>query len=223
MDLRVCLNGEGCLLRVRGSLSGRELHRMVSNQLAKPGARLVLYLGESQLIAHQTLQEQSIVGNAAALSCMYVPTDLYAAWHSIRKQGSVVSDAELALEGVTRIAGTTTTKYLRFLPQSLECLTFRDGFNESLEEEVLPSNLRSLALGSFNRSLGRWMLPSCLQSLNFGNKFNQNLNRVDLPSSLQILVFGSEFNQSLEGVTLPSGLQSLTFGRDFNQRLNRVT
>ena len=61
------------------------------------------FLGKK--LHNKELQAQGIVGKAATLSCTYVPTDLYAGWCSVH--GLPVSQVELALEGLTRIAGAT--------------------------------------------------------------------------------------------------------------------
>ena len=175
-----------------------------------------------------------------------VPTDLHAAWSSLR--GLPVPDGILPLEGVTRIsvAAATTTRFLRNLPQSLrhltigdasnagsihgvklpsslESLTFGRQFNESLEGIIMPSSLQSLTFGrQFTRSLEGVILPNSLQNLTFGYCFNRSLEGVILPGSLQNLTFGYMFNRSLEGVTLPNDLKSLTFGYDFNYSLQGV-
>mgnify|MGYP000099676844 CR=1 FL=1 len=117
-----------------------------------PPHRPTLHLLDAPLVLHKTLWEQGIMGRAATLSCTYVPTDLHAAWCSIRKQGSALP-AEFDLEGVTQLAGITTTTYLHHLLHSLESLTFHHDFNESVEGVSLPSNLQSLTLGSFNWSM----------------------------------------------------------------------
>ena len=223
-DLSVqCLNGEGCMLKLNGSCTGWEVYRMVSKQLPqKKGAQLTLHHLDSSLILHKELQAQGIMGKAATLSCTYVPTDLYAAWCTV--QSLPVSQKELALQGVTQIAGATTTKYLHHLPESLEHLTFGNEFNQSLEGVTLPSSLQTLTFGSdFDQSLEHVTLPSSLQTLTFGSDFDRSLKHVTLPSSLQTLTFGSDFDQSLEHVTLPSSLQTLTFGHWFNQSLEGVT
>ena len=232
-------NGEGCKLKLSGSCTGWEVYRMVSKQFPrKRGAHLTLHYLDSPLILHKELQAEGIVVKAATLSCTYVPTDLYAAWCTV--QGLPVSHRELALQGVTRIAGATAPEYLHHLPESLEHLTFDQSlkgvtlpnslqtltvgfaFNQSLDRVTLPSRLQTLTFGfAFNQSLDRVTLPSSLQTLTFGFAFNQSLDRVTLPSSLQTLTFGSLFNQSLEGVTLPSSLQSLTFGCNFRQSWDR--
>eukprot|EP00435_Cladocopium_sp_Y103_P073244 s689_g42.t3 len=189
----------------------------------KKGGKVTLHHLDAPLVLQKTLREQGIVGKAATLSCTYIPTDVYAAWCSIRKQGSPLPEAEFDLEGVTQLAGITTTKHLHHLPDSLESLTFHCGFNESLEGVSLPNNLQSLTLGSFNRSMRGVNLPSNLKSLDFGNHFDQSLEGVTLPSSLQSLTFGNAFNQSLEGVTLPCSLESLTLGDWFNQNVEKVS
>ena len=199
IDLSVqCLNGEGCMLKLNSSCTGREVYQMVSMQLPlKKGTKLSLHHVDSPLILDKALQEQGIVGKAATLSCTYVPTNLYAAWCAV--QGLPVTEGGHALEGIVRIEGATTVENLHHLPQSLEHLTFDSEFNQSLERVTLPCNL---------------------QSLEFDTNFDQSLERVTLPSSLQSLTFGTHFNQSLERVTLPSNLQSLTFGFDFDQAWN---
>ena len=228
IDLSVqCLNGEGCRLQLSGSCTGWEVYRMVSKQLPqKKGARLNLHHLDLTLLLHEELQTQGIIGKAATLSCTFVPTDLYAAWCTVR--GLPVSQEELALEGVTRIQGSNSRDYLHHLPESLEHLTFGEAFNQSLEGVNMPRSLQTLSFGHrFNQGLEGVTLPSSLQTLTFGDGFNQGLEGVTLPSSLQTLTFGRnfgrEFNQRLEGVTLPSSLQTLTFGYWFNQSLEGVT
>ena len=122
IDLQVIssLNGEtGCVLRVSPNTLGREVRKMVSQQLpAKDGGKLALYHQEtSPLMLHQTLQEQGIEGTTQ-LSCTYVPTDLSAAWSYL--QGFQVSEEEFALEGVTEIKeGWYSCGNYSQLPQSL--------------------------------------------------------------------------------------------------------
>eukprot|EP00435_Cladocopium_sp_Y103_P012932 s1706_g3.t1 len=218
------LNGEGCKFKVSGSCTGREVYWMVSKQLPqKKGGKLTLHYLDSPLILDKGLQQQGIVGKAATLSCTSVPTDLYAAWCALTEELQTC-EGDLALEGVTRIAGAETAKNLHHLPKSLEHLSFGLDFNRSLEGVTLPSSLQSLTFGhKFYQSLERVTLPSSLQSLTFGRWFNQSLERVTLPNSLQTLTFGDLFNQSLERVTLPSSLKTLTFGDGFDQSLEGVT
>ena len=101
----------------------------------------------SQLVLHLSLQEHGISGKEASLSCTYVPTDVYAAWCSIQKQGSPAPDARIAVEGIAQIAGITTVMCLKLLPKSLEHFTFGDDFNLSLQRVTLPSSLRNLTFG----------------------------------------------------------------------------
>ena len=190
IDLHVLrLTGEGCILRLSSCSLGCEVHRLVSKQLQpKKGEQLTLqYLGV-QLMLHQTLQEQGIVGKEETLSCTSVPTDLYAAYCFIQRQGSPVPEGEFVLQGITQIVGASTVQS-DLLPQTLEMLAYHTHFNQRLEGVNVPSNL---------------------QSLTFGHDFNQSLEGVNLPSSLQSLTFGGSFDQSLEGVNLPSSLQSLS-------------
>ena len=109
IDLSVqCLNGEGCVLKLSRSCTGLEVYRKVSARLPpKKGGKLKLLHLDSPVTLHQTLQEQGIVGEAAALSCTYVPTDLYAAWCAV--QELPFSTGDLAMQGVTRIEGTTAS------------------------------------------------------------------------------------------------------------------
>ena len=193
----ICLNGEGCTLRLSGSILGIT---------ANPSPNI---------------KKKGIAGKAATVSCTYVPADLFAAWSYV--QGFPVSEEEFALEGVTRIEGLILAEYVPFLPKSVELLTFGGEVNQSLKGVALPNNLQSLTFGlEFNQRLERVALPSTLQSLTFGRDFNQSLEGVALPNNLQSLTFGFAFNQSLERVALPNNLQSLTFGSGFNRSLDRV-
>ena len=81
MDLHVvCFNGEGCRLKLSPSTLGLEVRKMVSEQLqSKQSVTLMLHHKESPLVLHLSLKGQGISGEAATLSCTYVPTDLYAA------------------------------------------------------------------------------------------------------------------------------------------------
>ena len=90
VDLQVlCLNGEGCTLKVSGSSVGWEVRRMVSNELPpRKGGKLTLQNNNSQLVLNQTLRQQGIEGNTATLSCTYVPTD-YMQLHGVLSEGNV--------------------------------------------------------------------------------------------------------------------------------------
>ena len=219
IDLYVqCLNGEGTMLKFSGSCTGLEVYRMVSAELPpKKGGKLKLHHLDSPIALHQTLLEQGMLGTTVALSCTYVPTDLYAAWCAV--QELTFSTGELAMQGVTRIEGTTAKGPLHNMPQTVEHLTLGSEFNDSLENVTLPSSLQTLTFGrKFNQSLAQVTLPSSLQTLTFGWCFNQSLAHVTLPSSLQTLTLGGDFNQSLEHVTLPSSLQTLRFWREVSTR-----
>ena len=166
IDLAVlCLNGEGCNLKISGSSLGLEVYLMASRQLPRKAGKLALYHLDSKLMLHQTLREQGIAGSAT-LSCTFVPIDLLAAWLFLK--GLITPEGEIALHGVTRIVGATnsSTNYLYNLPQSLENLTFADDFNQSLEKVPLPSSLQTLTFGfGFNKSLEHVTLPTSLKSL----------------------------------------------------------
>ena len=149
IDISVqCLNGEGCTLKLSGSCTGLEVYRMVSNRLpGKKGGKPTLYHLDSPLILHKELQVQGIVGKAARLSCTYVPTDLYAAWCAVQEMPVFLDfELELVLEGVTQLAGTTTTRphwsqTHVTLPSSLKSLTFGSKFDQCLQGVTLPRNL----------------------------------------------------------------------------------
>ena len=122
IDLHVLrLNGEGLMLKLSSCSLGCEVHRLVSKQFQpKKGEQLTLqYLG-AQLMLHQTLQEQGIVGKEETLSCTSVPTDLYAAYCFIQRQGSPVPEGEFVLQGLTQIVGAPTVQF-DLLPQLLKC------------------------------------------------------------------------------------------------------
>ena len=158
------------------------------------------YLG-GQLILHQTLEEQGIVGKAVTLSCTSVPTDLFscivgkASWCFIHRQESPFTEGEFVLQGLAQIAGAPTVQF-DFLPQTLEMLVFGGYFNQNLEGVNLPSNL---------------------QSLTFGDMFNQSLEGVSLPSNLDSLAFDHDHDlkKGLKGVSLPNSLRTLKIGVGF--------
>ena len=188
------VNGDGCVLSVASTL-GQDVLKMVSRQLPwKKGARISLHHLDLPLMLHQTLQEQGIVDNMT-LSCTFVPSDLFAAWSYLK--GFPVPEAEVALEGLTWIAGKISTESLQHLPRSLENLTLSPG-TYSLEEVPWPSALRCLTLdGGFNQEMKGAVLPNGLQELTFGRDYNQSLVGVSLPSNLKRVRFGDNFGQSL--------------------------
>ena len=85
IDLEVlCLTGEGLTLNVHHTTPGREVHRMVFEQLPrKRGAKLALHHMESRLSLHKTLHEQGITG-AATLSCIMRGV-LSTAWRTLMR------------------------------------------------------------------------------------------------------------------------------------------
>ena len=142
-----------------------------------------------------------------------------AAWCAI--QVLPVSQEELALEGVTQIAGAPNAEYLKHLPQTLEHLTFKDEFNQDLKPVKLPRNLQTLTFGSdLDRSLEQVTLPSSLQTLTFGTQFTRCLDRVTLPSSLQALTFGSGFNRLLWKAHVPNWREPSTHPSEIRARTN---
>ena len=199
IDLHVLrLNGEGLMLKLSSCSLGCEVHRLVSKQFQpKKGEQLTLqYLGV-QLMLHQTLQEQGIVSKEETLSCTSVPTDLYAAYCFIQRQGSPVPEGEFVLQGLTQIVGAPTVHF-DLLPQTLEMLSFGRHSNQRLTFGT-----------DSNQSLEGVNLPSNLQSLTFGPRFNQSLEGVNLPSSLESLTIAHEDLQILKGVFLPNTLRTL--------------
>ena len=163
IELKVlCLSGESLIFRVPCTALGREVRELVSKQLSsKKGRKLALHHGTSPLVFHQSLQEQGVVGETAALSCTFAPTDFCAAWCFV--SGEAISDDKFALEGLTCIDGApyySQGSYFRHLPQSREKLTFNPEFNSSLEGVSLPNALQSLAFGHhFNLSMKGVSLP----------------------------------------------------------------
>ena len=233
------VNGEGFLIRIPASNTGKDLQQEIASQIPlKPGSHISLQHESNKLSLRKSLKEQGFHGKVA-LSYVYTKVDLIAAWkylgvfHGVRVRQIPVDDEEIVLEGIARIDGIKnfafyceTNQRVKnvILPGSLQSLTFGDDFNQSLENVTLPGSLQSLTFGDdFNQSLENVTLPGSLQSLTFGDDFNQSLENVTLPGSLQSLTFGDDFNQSLENVTLPGSLQTLTFGDDFNQSLENVT
>eukprot|EP00434_Breviolum_minutum_P041092 symbB.v1.2.036548.t1/scaffold5188.1/size32682/4 len=238
IDVR-SLMGEGFLIRIPASNTGKDLQNMIALRIPqKLGCHISLQHESKKLSLRNSLKEQGFQGEVT-LCYVYTRVDLPAAWKylhgnllvEVREQP--VQDEEIVLEGITQIHGIENlTFYCEFnkrvenftLPGSLQSLTFGDDLNQSLENVTLPGSLQSLTFGFyFNQSLKNVTLPSSLQSLTFGYAFDQSLDTVTLPGSLQSLTFGSCFNQSLENVTLPESLQSLALSDHFNQSLKNVT
>jgi len=102
------MSGEACILQVSPSTLGRDVRKMVAEQLPpKRGAMCALHHLDSLLLLHQTLQEQGILSQTATLSCTYIPTDLHTAWRYVVNMQ--VTGEEFALEGITQIAGAFNT------------------------------------------------------------------------------------------------------------------
>ncbi|KAN0018334.1 hypothetical protein ACTFIU_010950 [Dictyostelium citrinum] len=106
------------------------------------------------------------------------------------------------------------------IPDTLESLELLGKFNEKLNKSMF-TNINSLTSlvfgGEFNQSLeGNW-LPTNLKKLNLCYKFNQIIKPNQLPESLTHLSFGDWFNQPLDGNWLPKNLIKLVFGRSFDQ------
>ena len=131
IDLHVLrLNGEGFTLKLSVRSLGCAVHRLVSKQFQpKKGEQLTLHYLGAQLVLHQTLQDQGIVGKAATLSCTSVPTDLCASWCFTHGQESPGTEGEFVLQGLTQIVGEPTVQF-DFLPQTLEMLAFGSYFNQ---------------------------------------------------------------------------------------------
>ena len=72
----LCMTGEGLTFKIPGSTLGRDVHKIVSEQLpCKPGARLSMHLGSTKLMLHVPIEDQCT--GPATLSFTYVPTNLY--------------------------------------------------------------------------------------------------------------------------------------------------
>ena len=108
---------------ILGALS--EVYRMASKQLRKKRWTTHPASPWPTSDTAQRIAGARHCGQAATLSCTYVPTDFYAVWCTVKRLP--VSLNEFALQGVTRIAGANTIQYLHPLPESLEHLTFKSG------------------------------------------------------------------------------------------------
>ena len=197
--LEVLSIGGECMLalNVADSLLGREVWKMILDQIpSKPGLQLVVS-HTSRLVLHESLQQQGLGGQRAQ-----VPVNLHAAWRFAH--GGNVEDEEFSLNGITEVTGVdeATSALLHNLTKSLCTLTLAHHFNQGLHHVRLPAGL---------------------QTVTFGALFNQSLDNLTWSASLQRLTFPRDFNQSLDNVTWPAGLQSLTFRGDFNQCLDNVT
>ena len=123
--LEVLSIGGECMLalNVADSLLGREVWKMILDQIpSKPGLQLVVS-HTSRLVLHESLQQQGLGGQRAQVSATYMPVNLHAAWRFA--QGHTVEGAEFSLTGITEVTGVEDLMpaLLRNLPKSLRSLT----------------------------------------------------------------------------------------------------
>ena len=76
---------------------GREARQLVSKQVECRKFKLTLLHTASALVPHQTLQQQGILGQEAAVNCPFVPIDWCAGWCCV--WGNTVSDSAHAMKG----------------------------------------------------------------------------------------------------------------------------
>lgn len=126
---------------------------------------------------------------------------------------------------------------------SLQTLSLKSEFNQSLEQVTFPSGLKSLTISSHGKGVCHCQMNG-IQILVFGFDLSQpglrdvarQPSKPDFRSSVQLvhrtssmagpsskLAFSHDFNQSLEHAIFPANLQSLIFGDRFNQKLEHVT
>ena len=134
----------------------------------------------------KTLQQQGLE-SAATLSCTRIPTNVYDAWRYIMcRDGD-----ESALEGVTRINFAPAGQYLRYLPQTLQTLSFYNRhLNLSRKNMTLPHSLRDLSFWRPIQPVGQRDLAKWPSKLEFWEEFQPKLGPRDLakwPSKLEFL------------------------------------
>ena len=98
------LNGEGFLIRIPASNTGKDLQQMIALRIPqKPGTRISLQHESKKLSLQKSLKEQGFQGEVA-LSYVYTQLDLPGAWeYLLGLQGKPVEDDEIVLEGITGI------------------------------------------------------------------------------------------------------------------------
>ena len=123
------------------------------------GSNFVLHHVEKRVKEAHAEQSFSTEGHSkCTLSCTRIPTTVYDAWLYI--QGSLpfqctinparpwnfesLAEDDSAL-GVTKIDLALPGDYLRYLPQTLQTLSFPTEFKQSLKRVTLPSSLQSLS------------------------------------------------------------------------------
>ena len=93
----------------------------------------------------KSLEDQGILGTAS-LCCTYASTNLPEALRFAAGDPEILP-LDVGMEGVTRLCGAPGGSYVDHLPESLQSLTFRDSFDQSLQGVHLPSSLESLTFG----------------------------------------------------------------------------
>ena len=74
---------------------------------------------------------QGILGTPAALSCIYVPTNVYTAWRCVVDRPNC--EREFALEGVTHLEGAPHGEYIHHIPGSLAIESSKLEFWQSVQ------------------------------------------------------------------------------------------
>eukprot|EP00435_Cladocopium_sp_Y103_P026530 s2628_g6.t1 len=246
IDLHVIgLDGSSLDFRVSEFMTGLELGRLVKSQLpGKLGAKIQLHHGAEMLKATNQIWLEPLPGIPdtdvtltyairPALQ-VFVPASVHAAWQFLK--GFPVDEEELALQGVTALAGIEFEDQLIDLPETLETwkhwhlgpiLEKMPKLIEIVYLRMSENRFHTLQLGFESRNFQPFaicpMKSQRKESLTFRNSFNESIVGVLFPNSLKNLTFGYRFNQSLAGTTLPSELETLTFGQSFNQGLEDLT
>ncbi|KAM9997081.1 hypothetical protein ACTFIZ_001986 [Dictyostelium cf. discoideum] len=125
-------------------------------------------------------------------------------------------------------ANNFNTKFnLKSLPNSIKFLKL-PGYNEPLDDNVLPDNLIELEMGSFNRDFNENTFTNCKQiNKLILNKFNQKISGTNsLPNSLthlELLSFNQPISDTKNNCLLPNNLKYLDINmfKDYNLK-NKV-
>ena len=218
------LSGDVVLVTACGSMLGRDLQRIVSQQVRpEAGACLCLQHGRRVLAPDGTLLEQGITENTANVSYTKVCAGLAQACRCAQQLHRAL---DFTAFGAIREVHNCfeNVEELRCLPDNLESLTLSPEMHASVEQlQTLPPNLRSLSLGdAFDDELRAMVWPQRLERIRFGHDFNRPLQRTALPSGLLEIHIDGLFDMPIDNVPWPLGLLELSLGPVFSWDLKHV-
>ena len=197
IDVR-SLMGEGFLLGIPASNTGKDLQSMIALQIPqKPGCHISLQHESKKLSLRKSLKEQGFHGEVT-LCYVYTRVDLLAAWKYLNGnlflevREKPLEEEDIVLEGITRIHG-------------IENLTFGMDFNRSVGKRRFARQFAKLKFWQwFQPEPGESDFARHFAKLDFWQQFQPKSGEGHFARQFAKLDFWLWLRQSLENVTLPT-------------------